>query len=88
MTLIEEFADKIVSSGFIKDEKDIDKFREITCCMKDKEYHKMKEVDDRLINGVVKLTAENKRLRCEIRVLTEHIMKKEGEDDVQSEIQR
>lgn len=85
MTLIEEFADKIVSSGFIKDEN-IDKFREITCYMKDKEFHKMKEVDDRLVNGVVKLTAENKRLRCEIRVLTEHIMKKEGEDNVQSEI--
>lgn len=82
MTLIEEFANKIMSSGLIKDEKDIDKFREITCCMRDKEYHKMKEVDDRLANEVVKLTAEDKRLRCELRVLTEYIMKKEGEDNV------
>lgn len=82
MTLIEEFANKIMSSGLIKDEKDIDKFREITCCMKDKEYHKMKEADDRLANEVVKLTAEDKRLRCELRVLTEYIMKKEGEDNV------
>lgn len=40
MTLIEEFTNKIVSSGFIKDEKDIDKFREITCCMKDRSITK------------------------------------------------
>lgn len=67
MTLIEEFANKIMSSGLIKDEKDIDKFREITCCMKDKEYHKMKEVDDRLANEVVKLTAEDKSKHRKLR---------------------
>lgn len=78
MNTIKEFSEKALVLGLIKEDC-VERFKNVTNCMieKDSFFNKKKGTHT---------DSEIKRLKCEVRVLTDYIMRMEESKDVQSEV--
>lgn len=78
MNTIKEFSEKALELGLIKEDC-VERFKNVTNSMMEKDsfFNRKKDISKNI---------EIRRLKCEIRVLTDYIIKMEESKDVQSEI--